>query len=297
MVKMDGILNIYKPKGITSHDVVNKVRRIFNTKQVGHTGTLDPNAEGVLVVCLNPATKLVQFLESDVKKYRCELILGISTDTYDITGNIVDSDKQLVLSEEEVIATIKKFVGKQKQLPPIYSSIKVNGKKLYEYARKNQEVTIESRDIEIFEIDNFTSLIKNEYYSISFDVLVSKGTYIRSLCFDIGKALGVPSTMGDLLRLQSGVFTLDNAYKLEDIEKGNYQLISMIDAISNIEKIDIINNEELKFKVENGMKISLKYFNKIHSQIVFHENNKIVAVYEYHEEDIKRCYKAVRVWK
>ena len=102
MVKMDGILNIYKPKGITSHDVVNKVRRIFNTKQVGHTGTLDPNAEGVLVVCLNQATKLVQFLESDVKKYRCELILGISTDTYDITGNIVDSDKQLVLSEEEV---------------------------------------------------------------------------------------------------------------------------------------------------------------------------------------------------
>ena len=98
MVKMDGILNIYKPKGITSHDVVNKVRRIFNTKQVGHTGTLDPNAEGVLVVCLNQATKLVQFLESDVKKYRCELILGISTDTYDITGNIVDSDKQLVLS-------------------------------------------------------------------------------------------------------------------------------------------------------------------------------------------------------
>lgn len=294
---MDGILNIYKPKGMTSHDVVNKMRRIFNTKQVGHTGTLDPNAEGVLVVCLNQATKLVQFLEADIKKYRCELVLGISTDTYDITGNIVDSDAKLNLSEEEVIKSIKSFKGKQKQVPPIYSSIKVNGKKLYEYARKQQEVTIEARDVEIFEINNFSSLSKNEYYMISFDVLVSKGTYIRSLCFDIGKKLGVPATMGNLLRLQSGIFSLENAYKIDDIEKGEYQLISMVDAISNMKKINVNDNEELKYKVENGMKISLKYFEEKFSQIVFHENNKILAVYEYHEEEEKRCYKAVRVWK
>ena len=294
---MDGILNIHKPKGMTSHDVVNRVRRILNTKQVGHTGTLDPNAEGVLVVCVNQATKLVQFLESDIKKYRCELILGISTDTYDITGNIVDSSDRFDLSEEEVIKTIKSFIGKQKQIPPIYSSIKVNGKKLYEYARKNQEVEIEARDIEIFEIDNFTSLIKQEYNTISFDVLVSKGTYIRSLCFDIGKALVVPATMGNLLRLQSGAFSLDNAYALDEIEKGNYQLIPMIDAIYDMKKVDVKDNGELKFKVENGMKISLKYFDEQFKQIVFHENDKILAVYEYHEEDEKRCYKAVRVWK
>ena len=294
---MDGILNIHKPKGMTSHDIVNRVRRILNTKQVGHTGTLDPNAEGVLVVCVNQATKLVQFLESDIKKYRCELILGISTDTYDITGNIVDSSDRFDLSEEEVINTIKAFIGKQKQIPPIYSSIKVNGKKLYEYARKNQEVEIEARDIEIFEIDNFTSLIKQEYNTISFDVLVSKGTYIRSLCFDIGKALGVPATMGNLLRLQSGAFSLENAYTLDEIEKGNYQLIPMIDAIYDMKKVDVKDDEELKFKVENGMKISLKYFDEQFKQIVFHENDKILAVYEYHEEDEKRCYKAVRVWK
>ena len=294
---MDGILNVYKPKGMTSHDVVNKIRRIFNTKQVGHTGTLDPNAEGVLVVCLNQATKLVQFLESDVKKYRCELVLGISTDTYDITGNIVKKDYQLDLTEEALIETIKSFVGKQKQLPPVYSSIKVNGKKLYEYARKNQEVTIDARDIEIFEIDNFSQLIKNEYHSISFDVLVSKGTYIRSLCHDIGEKLGIPTTMGELLRLQSGAFCLSEAHKLEDIEKGNYQLISMLDAIYDMKKIDVIDNEELKFKAKNGMKISLKYFDKKFEKIVFHENDRIVAVYEYYEEAEKRCYKAVRVWK
>ena len=153
MISLDGILNVFKQKGLTSHDVVNKIRRIFNTKQVGHTGTLDPNAEGVLVICINQATKLVQFLESDIKKYRCELILGISTDTYDITGKVVEENENLVLSENEIIDTIKSFKGKLKQLPPLYSAIKVNGKKLYEYAHKNQSVEITPRDIEIFEID------------------------------------------------------------------------------------------------------------------------------------------------
>lgn len=297
MNKVDGLLNVYKPKGMTSHDVVNRIRRIFNTKQVGHTGTLDPNAEGVLVVCLNQATKLVQFLEADIKRYRCELILGISTDTYDITGKVVEENKELELSEEVVIKTIKTFIGKQKQYPPIYSAIKVNGKKLYEYAHKNQSVNIEARDIEIFEIDNISCLTKKEYYTISFDVLVSKGTYIRSLCFDIGKALGIPATMGELLRLQSGAFLLENADKLEDIEKGQYHLIEMVDAISNMKKIDVKDNSELRFKAENGMKISLKYFDEIFDKITFINLDKIVAIYKYYEEDDKRCYKAVRVWR
>ena len=294
---MEGILNVYKPKGLTSHDVVNKVRRLFNTKQVGHTGTLDPNAEGVLVVCLNQATKLVQFLEADIKKYRCELILGISTDTYDITGTKVEENKECIISENEIIETIKSFIGKQKQLPPIYSAIKVNGKKLYEYAHKNQEVAIVARDIEIYEIDNFSSLTKDEYYHIYFDVLVSKGTYIRSLCFDIGKKIGIPSTMGELLRLQSGVFKLEDSYKLEDIENGKYELINMVDAISSIPKIDVNGNEELEFKVNNGMKISLKYFNEIYEEIAFVKKDCLIAVYKYFENDGLRCYKAVRVWK
>ena len=296
---MDGIINVYKVKGMTSHDVVNKIRRIFNTKQVGHTGTLDPNAEGVLVICLNAATKLVQFLEADSKKYQAELIIGIATDTYDITGKILEKKENPVVTYEKVKEVIESFKGPQLQKPPLYSAIKVNGKKLYDYALKNQEVEVASRKIEIFNIkvldDNLQQ--KGDYYSLRFEVSVSKGTYIRSLCHDIGEKLNIPCTMGDLLRTRSGAFKIDDAKTLEEIEQGDYSIKGLVDSLSEIDKIDVSNNPDLIYKITNGMKLSLKTFNQKYQRIAFIEDNKLLAVYEFHEEETYKYYKAVRVWK
>lgn len=296
---MDGILNVYKEKGMSSHDVVNEVRRIFKTKQVGHTGTLDSNAEGVLVVCINSATKLVQFLESDTKKYRAELVIGIDTDSYDVTGNITSKTENMNISYEMVKNTIESFVGKQQQLPPIYSAIKVNGRKLYDYALKNKQVEITPRNIEIFDIEVLDNeLTKTELgYALNFEVTVSKGTYIRSICHDIGLKLNIPCTMGNLLRLRSGNFGIENAKKLEEIKNGDYTLKNMIDALQNIEKIDVTCNEEINYKVNNGMKISLKSFDKKYEKIAFTNSDKLMAIYEYFEEDNFKYYRAVRVWK
>ncbi len=296
---MDGIINVYKTKGITSHDVVGKIRRIFNTKQVGHTGTLDPNAEGVLVVCINAATKLVQFLEADTKKYRTELIIGKATDTYDITGNVLSELNDFSIDYNQVKEVIESFIGKQQQIPPIFSAIKVNGKKLYDYALKNQEVNIEPRNIEIFDIELIDKVLikKDNCYHISFDVTVSKGTYIRSLCHDIGTKLNIPCCMGNLLRLRSGAFKLEEARKIEEIEQGNYTLKSLVESIGEIPKIDLANNPNLMYKITNGMKLSLKTFDKRYDRIAFINDNKLLAIYEEFHEEKYEYYRAVRVWK
>lgn len=296
---MDGILNVYKTKGMTSHDVVNKIRRIFNTKQVGHTGTLDPNAEGVLVICINSATKLVQFLEADTKKYLAELVIGIDTDTYDITGNIISEEHNVKINYDFVKNTILSFKGPQKQIPPIYSAIKVNGKKLYDYALKKEDVIIEPRNIEIFDINliDHELIEKDSYYSVKFEVTVSKGTYIRSLCHDIGVKLGIPCCMGDLTRLRSGAFNIEEAKTLEQIENGDYELKSLIDSLKEMEKIDVLDNEELFHKVTNGMKVSVKSFNQKYQRIAFIKEEKLLSIYELFKDENFEYYKAVRVWK
>ena len=209
---MDGILLINKEKNMTSHDVVNKVRRVFQTKKVGHCGTLDPDATGVLVLCVGKATKALQFLTSEEKQYIATLTLGTSTDTYDASGVVLEEKEFTgVTNVKEVLNS---FIGKQKQVPPIYSAIKVNGKKLYEYARNNQEVHIEPRDIEILDIE----LLEIKDNTIQFKVDCSKGTYIRSLCVDIAKKLGYPGHMSDLIRSRSGAFKLEDCYTLEQLE-------------------------------------------------------------------------------
>ena len=203
---LDGVLIIDKPSGITSHDVVAKVRKALKTKKVGHTGTLDPLATGVLVVCVEKATKLVNYLTCDEKIYEVEMKLGIKTDTGDITGNIIDEDTNYKVTIKEVNEVIKSFVGKQKQIPPMYSAIKVNGQKLYELARKGIEIEREPRDIEIFDIYNIE--INNEL--IKYTVHCSKGTYVRSLCEDIAQRLGTIGTMTNLRRIKSGQFEIEN---------------------------------------------------------------------------------------
>ena len=182
---MDGFINVYKEKGQTSHDVVNKVRKIFSTRKVGHTGTLDPNATGVLPIAVNNATKVIEYMEQDDKTYVAELTLGLVTDTEDVWGNILE-ENSVNVSDAEINDAIMSFVGKQNQVPPMYSALKINGKKLYELAREGMVIEREARKIEIFGIDE----IKIDGKRVSFKVHCSKGTYIRTLCKDIGEKLG-----------------------------------------------------------------------------------------------------------
>ena len=205
---MNGILLIHKPSGMTSHDVVNRIRRILHTKKVGHCGTLDPDATGVLVLCIGKATKALQFLMSEEKEYITTLSLGTATDTYDASGTVIESREYDGV--ENVVEVLQSFVGNQKQIPPIYSAIKVKGKKLYEYARNHEEVKIEPRDIIIHEIE----LLQQDENEITLRVRCSKGTYIRSLCVDIAKKLGYPGHMSKLIRSQSGHFRLEDCSTL-----------------------------------------------------------------------------------
>lgn len=247
---MDGFINVYKEEGQTSHDVVNKVRRIFNTRKVGHTGTLDPNATGVLPIAVNNATKVIEYMENDDKTYLAELTLGITTDTEDIWGNVLE-EKVVNLDKDEIEKVVKSFVGKQKQVPPMYSALKVNGKKLYELAREGKTIDRVPRDIEIFSIKN----IEVNDNKVSFEVHCSKGTYIRTLCKDIGEKLGCGATMSALKRVQAGEFTVDTAVSLEDLFKNKEKYL--MDLEIPLKRFDVISlSEEDGRKYINGIKLS-----------------------------------------
>lgn len=211
----NGILNIYKEKGYTSHDVVAKLRGIVKQKKIGHTGTLDPDAEGVLPVCLGKATRLCDMLTDQSKTYETVLLLGKTTDTQDITGQILEEGETGHLTEEEVRACIMGFTGEYAQLPPMYSALKVNGKKLYELARQGIEVERKKRNVTIHEI----SIQKVSLPRVRMRVHCSKGTYIRTLCHDIGRELGCGGCMEALLRTQAGCFELKDSMKLGEVEE------------------------------------------------------------------------------
>lgn len=239
----DGILIIDKPQDFTSFDVVAKVRKALHTKSVGHTGTLDPLATGVLVVCVGKATKLVQYLTCENKKYEAEMKFGIQTDTGDITGKVI-FEKEYDLTLEKINEVISKFIGEQKQVPPMYSALKVNGKKLYEYAREGIEIERKPRDIRIDSIEN----VSFENDTLKFTVACSKGTYIRTLCEDIAIELGTCGTMTNLRRVQTGEFEIENAISVDEISE---------EKVISIEKlfdksIDVKNNMK---KLLNGMEI------------------------------------------
>lgn len=238
---MDGILNIYKPVGITSFDVVRKIKKLTGIKKIGHTGTLDPLASGVLPVCIGKATKIVDYIMSDFKIYETELKLGITTDTYDREGKVL-SNKTVNVSKEDIISTINSFKGDILQVPPMYSAIKVQGKKLYELARNGIEIEREARPVTIYGIE-----ILNTYIPyVSFRVKCSKGTYIRSLCYDVGEKLSCGATMWKLERAQSGSFHKDNSLILEDLNEGNIEdyLIPIDEALGNYDELVIDPNAE-----------------------------------------------------
>ena len=211
---INGIINVYKEKGFTSHDVVAKLRGILKQKKIGHTGTLDPDATGVLPVCLGNATKLCDMLTDKSKEYVATMRLGFCTDTQDISGEVLQT-KEVLLTEEEVEKAILSFVGPYNQVPPMYSALKVNGKKLYELAREGIEIERKARNVEIFEIE----IMNISLPDITMRVHCSKGTYIRTLCHDIGMKLGCFGTMLTLERTKVAAFLLENAYKLSEIEE------------------------------------------------------------------------------
>lgn len=218
---MDGILIVNKPKGYTSHDIVNILRKELNIKKIGHTGTLDPNATGVLPILVGQATKISKYLIEHNKEYIAELKLGEKTSTGDPEGETIEIQETPKLEEKQIQEVLNSFLGKQKQTPPIYSSIKVNGKKAYEYAREGKPVELEPRPIEIL----YISLIKFEKNIITFKVKCSKGTYIRVLCEDIAKKIGTVGLMQNLCRTEVDNFKLENSVTIEEIKENGKEFI------------------------------------------------------------------------
>ena len=260
---MNGIINVNKPKGITSFDVIRKLRKILSLRKIGHTGTLDPLAEGVLLVCVGKATKLAQDIEAHSKEYVAEFELGYKTDTYDIEGTVIDKVENFSVTKEKLLEVINTFLGNIKQIPPMYSAIKVNGQKLYDLARKGETIEREARDIFIKSIE----LLEFDGKKAKIKCSVSKGTYIRSLIYDIGEKLGTFAVMTSLLRTKVGEETLDKSFTLAEIEslkneeKENF--ITSVEDYFTYPKIYIegeknhtlfLNGNTLVFNGEDGIK-------------------------------------------
>ena len=272
---MDGIIIINKPSGMTSRDVVNKLCKIFNTKKIGHTGTLDPIASGVLVLCIGNATKLVEELTSYDKEYIATVKLGILTDTLDTSGTILKREN-IIISKEILEEKLKSFIGTYEQEVPIYSAVKINGKKLYEYARNNEDVKLPKRKVTIYDI----KLLSYNDNSYTFKVKVSKGTYIRSLIKDINDSLGIIGSMNSLIRTSQGQFSIDNSYSLNDIENGKYNIISIEYVLKDIKNFVI--DDSTYSKIKNGAIIKNIYNT---DKIVFIYKNKVVAIYKKYDKD------------
>ncbi|MGF6907367.1 tRNA pseudouridine(55) synthase TruB [Fusobacterium sp. PH5-44] len=256
---MDGIIIINKPLGITSFDVVRKLRKILRERKIGHTGTLDPLATGVLVMCLGRATKLAQSIENLHKKYIASFQLGYQTDTYDREGKIINKSKKKSVNMAELEECIKGFCGKIKQMPPMYSAIKKDGQRLYELARKGIEVEREAREIEIKSI----KVLFMEKNNISIECDVSKGTYIRSLVNDIGIKLGTYATLTDLKRISVGEIPIERSYSLEEIEnlteKKDYVFLENVEDFFDYKKFNILSEKDYSlFKNGNSIKIKEK---------------------------------------
>ncbi len=277
---MNGVLIIDKPKGITSRDVVNEIVKKLNIKKVGHTGTLDPIATGVLVVCVGSATKLVSFLTSSDKEYIAEVELGKSTDTLDNTGKLL-KEEDCIKSKEEIIEVLNSFKGTYLQEVPIYSAVKVNGKKLYEYAREGMLITLPKRQVEIKSIEILGNVeYKNNKTLFRFKCSVSKGTYIRSLINDIALKLNTIGIMTDLRRIRQGKFKIEDSIKLNDIDDKN--LINIIN-ILDCKKINI--TPDIEKKVLNGSIIDNIYNT---DEVLFIIDNEAIALYKKYDKDDKK---------
>lgn len=280
MNNINGILVVNKSEGFTSRDVVNKVSRILGTKKIGHTGTLDPLATGVLVLTIGKCTKLSEMLTCQYKEYIAEFMLGYETDTLDITGEKTKEYSGSFPDDLEIKTVISSFAREYLQEVPLYSAVKIDGKRLYEYARNNIEVELPKRMVDIKSID----ILEINDNVVKIKTCVSKGTYIRSLIRDIGEKLGTYATMSKLVRSKSGKFDIDNSYTLESIENGNYKILSPIEFLDDIQTI--VLDDELFKKVDNGVKLRLDCNC---DYVKFAKNDEIVAIYK-REEDYYKMY-------
>lgn len=273
---MNGILPVYKEAGMTSHDVVARLRRILHMKKIGHSGTLDPDATGVLLVLVGNACKTLPFLEDTDKEYIATLKLGIRTFSDDSTGEILEEKK--ILPIDDFDALLQSFVGKQKQLPPMVSSVRVNGRKLYEYARAKEHVKRPLRDVEIYEMEMLDEA------SLKFRVSCSSGTYIRSLCVDLAKASGNLGCMDSLVRTRVGRFHLEDAFTLAQIEAKDMRLYPIKKALSHYEMIAY----EPILEVKQGKRIHLS---TTQDEVAIVEGEEVVAIYQRMQGDL---FKSIR---
>lgn len=274
---MNGLLVVNKPKNKTSRDVVNELNHIFSFKKIGHTGTLDPLATGVLVCLFGKYTKLVNLITSYEKEYVATIKLGIKTDTLDITGNIIDK-KEVNITKEKIEEVFNNFPKKYYQTVPLYSAIKISGKKLYEYARNNEKVILPKREVNIYKLE----LLEYNNTIIKFKALVSKGTYIRSLIDDLMHNLNTYGVMQELIRTKQGNFTLNDSYTLEDIKNNNYKLLNIKEFLDY--PIIELDNKYYK-QIINGVIIP-NIFN-IKDKVIFTYQNKDIAIYELKENNLK----------
>lgn len=278
---MDGILIVNKGKDFTSFDVVNKLRGILHERRIGHTGTLDPQATGVLIVLVGKATKAMPFLVTHNKEYVAKLRLGIKTSTGDIWGETIETQGFTKPDESEIATVLKGFVGKSKQMPPMVSAIRVNGKHLYEYARQGKEIDRTEREIEITDIELVS--VENE---IMFRVVCSSGTYIRTLCEDIAAKLHTIGSMSELVRTKVEHYTLNDAFTLDQISAGEYTLLPLSTALAHIPSIEV---EELS-GVMNGVRMKIDTEEPL---IVLTHLNESLAVYERREDGLYHCVRGL----
>ena len=274
-----GIIPVYKEKGMTSFDVVREIKKIFKTNKVGHTGTLDPLAEGVLLVCIGKATKIVELLTANEKEYIATIALGIETDTLDIEGKVLKKEEPKEINLKEIIDSYNNKTYYQEV--PIYSAIKVNGKKLYEYARENIDVELPKKEVTIKKIELLEH--QNNYFKIK--TLVSKGTYIRSLIRDICHDMKTIGTMTELLRTKQGNIKLKECFKLNEIKEGKYKLLS-IEEVLPYKKIEV--DEKTKNRIKNGVKLDNDY--GIEDKVLFTYNDELLGIYQKENDKL-------RVWK
>ena len=270
---INGVLVVNKPASFTSRDVVNKVSKIFKTKKIGHTGTLDPIASGVLVLTIGKATKLSEVITSEEKTYIATAILGLQTETLDTEGEILKEDN-VNISKDDVERVLKSFKKSYEQQVPIYSAVKVNGKKLYEYARCGEEVSLPSRMVTIKDIDLLDIYYENNKTIIKFICTVSKGTYIRSLINDIATSLNTYGIMSDLVRIKQGDYKIEDSYTLEQIENNEYKIIELEEVLKDYYTIDM--DKKLEFKVKNGVVLDNMY----NQEYVLFKSDNVLALYK-----------------
>jgi tRNA pseudouridine55 synthase len=278
---MFGILLIDKPEGWTSHDVCQKLKRVLSEKRIGHTGTLDPMATGLMVVCVGEATKFVKYLSEEDKLYEAEITFGISTDTQDITGEVVSRGDAASLNEAVLDPAIRAFEGPIRHIPPAYSAVKIDGKKLYEYAHAGKTgPDAAARDLLVHRFERLGPLsdIKDGMRTVSVLVHVSKGTYVRTLAHDLGSALGVPATLSKLRRVGVGVHRVEDAVTWESIDPANPPFLKWDQAV-RLPKISV--DDDVKRRIANGAMLPPSLFPSLEDTMVYDRHQRLLAVYQY----------------